>query len=141
MATRRRPAYDGGEVIWVPFRRSEVALAPKKSQKAGGKRARPDSGETRAADALTVAWMMSVLTTVVCGLIGGAIVLSTRGRAGLEGARLFGALLHFSAFVAAVVSLVLLACVLKFRQTPPPRAITWFAEIAAMVAIGTTFLY
>jgi outer membrane biogenesis lipoprotein LolB len=49
--------------------------------------------------------------------------------------------LHFGAFVAAVVSLILLACVLKFRRQPPPQSVTWFAVIAALLAIGTTFLY
>lgn len=100
-----------------------------------------ETGETRSADGLTVAWMMTVMTTVVCGVVGGAIVLATHGNPAAEQARTFGALLHFSAFVAAVVSLVLLAAVLKFRKQAPPAAITWFAVIAAMVVIGTTFLY
>lgn len=97
--------------------------------------------ETRGADGLTVAWMMSVMTTVLCGVVGGTVVLATRGRAGAEGARTFGALLHFGAFVAAVVSLILLACVLKYRRQAPPQSIIWFAVIAAFVAIATTFLY
>jgi hypothetical protein len=85
--------------------------------------------------------MMSVMTTVVCGVVGGTIVLATRGNPAAEKASMFGALLHFSGFVAAAVSLVLLAAVLKFRQQAPPAAITWFAVIAAIVVIATTFLY
>lgn len=100
-----------------------------------------ETGETRSVDGLTVAWMMTVMTTVVCGVVGGAIVLATRGNPAAEKAGMFGALLHFSAFVAAVVSLVLLAAVLKFRKQSPPAAITWFAVIAAIVVIATTFLY
>jgi hypothetical protein len=100
-----------------------------------------ETGETRSADGLTVAWMMTVMTTVVCGVVGGGIVLATRGNPAAEQAGMFGALLHFSAFVAAVVSLVLLAAVLKFRQQTPPAAITWFSVIAAIVVIASTFLY
>jgi hypothetical protein len=101
----------------------------------------PTSLEARGADALTVAWMMSVITTVLCGLVGGVILLALSGRAGAETPRMFGRLLHFSAFIAAVLSLVLLAVVLKVRRHPPPASITWFAVIAAMGVIGTAFLY
>ena len=97
--------------------------------------------ETRGADALTVAWMMSVITTVLCGAVSGLILLALSGRAGAEAPRMFARLLHFSAFVAAVLSLVLLACVLRFRQHSPPASITWFAVIAAFVVIAATFLY
>jgi hypothetical protein len=88
-----------------------------------------------------VAWMMSVITTVLCGLVSGVILLASRGGAVAESPQMFGRLLHFSAFVAAVLSLVLLAVVLKVRKHPPPASITWFAVISAMVVIGTAFLY
>lgn len=123
----------------------EFALAKKKRRNKDRASAATETHvpltDSRGADGLTVAWMMSVMTTVLCGVIGGTVVLATRGRAGAEGARMFGALLHFGAFVAAVVSLILLACVLKFRRQPPPQSVTWFAVIAALLAIGTTFLY
>ena len=117
------------------------AMSKKSRQRDRSSVVKRETGEPRSVDGLTVAWMMTVMTTVVCGVVGGAIVLATRENPAAERARMFGALLHFSAFVAAVVSLVLLAAVLKFRKQPPPAAITWFAVIAAMVVIGTTFLY
>jgi hypothetical protein len=97
--------------------------------------------ESRAAEGLTVAWMMSVMTTVICGGVGGMVMLATWGRTGAEGARTFGALLHFGAFVAAVISLILLALVLKYRREAPPQSVTWFAVMVAFAAIATTFLY
>lgn len=84
-------------------------------------------------------WMMSVMTTVVCGVA--ALVLLTAGnRAGTDYPQLFGRVLHFSAFVSAVVSLVLLGVVLKVRSEPPPTAVTWFAVVVALLTIGAAFL-
>ncbi len=116
-------------------------MSKKSRQRERAHLARRATGETQAVDGLTVAWIVTVMTTVLCGVVGGAIVLSTRGQPGAEQARMFGALLHFSAFIAAVLSLVLLAAVLKFRKQTPPVAITWFAVVAAIVVIATTFLY
>lgn len=116
-------------------------MSKKSRQRERARVIKRETGESRPVDGLTVAWMMTVMTTVVCGVVGGSIVLATRANPAAEKARMFGALLHFSAFVAAVVSLVLLAAVLKFRKQSPPAAITWFAVIAALVVIGTTFLY
>ncbi len=116
-------------------------MARKKSRQKPLERSRAIGAETRAADALTVAWTMSVITTVLCGAMAGLIFLALGGRPGADAPRLFARLLHFSGFVAAVLSLVLLGCVLKFRQQPPPVSITWFAVVAALVVIGTTFFY
>jgi hypothetical protein len=137
-------AYDGAK-LKLPKSATRCALSKKRRRNKGpvgpAKEAHVPLTETRGVDGLTVAWMMSVVTTVLCGVVGGSVVLATRGQVGAESARAFGALLHFGAFVAAVVSLVLLACVLKFRKQPPPASITWFAVIAAFLAIATTFLY
>lgn len=97
--------------------------------------------ESRGAEVATVAWMMSVLTTLLCGGTAAVVLLATLYRAPSEQAQLFGRLLHFGAFVSAIVSLVLLAVVLKVRSASPPPAVTWFAVAIALLAIGTAFLY
>ncbi len=97
--------------------------------------------ETRGAEAVTVVWMMSVTTTLLCGLAAAVVLLAAGDQPGGDRPRLFGRLLHFSAFVSAVVSLVLLAVVLKFRQQPPPPVITWSAVAIALLAIGTALFY
>jgi hypothetical protein len=102
---------------------------------------RERKAETRGVEAVTVIWMMSVITTVVCGGVAALVLLTTSDRAGAEYPKLFGRLLHFSAFVSAVVSLVLLGVVLKVRSEPPPPAISWFAAVVALLVIGTAFLY
>lgn len=127
--------------VVISCRLRSVALSKKKNQRKRLEQPQPIRLETRGADGLTVAWMMSVVTTVLCGLVSGVILLALSGREGAQGPLIFGRLLHFSAFVAAVLSLVLLAIVLKVRKHPPPASITWFAVIAALVAIGTALLY
>jgi hypothetical protein len=97
--------------------------------------------ESRGAEVVTVVWMMSVMTTVVCGAMAALVLLVVSDRAGAEYPRLFGRLLHFSAFVSAIVSLVLLGVVLKVRDEPPPVVISWFSAIVALLVIGGAFLY
>ena len=88
----------------------------------------------------TVVWMMSVMTTVVCGGVAALVLFAVGDRAGADYPRLFGRLLHFAAFVSATVSLVLLGIVLKVRSEPPPPAVTWFSIVVALLAIATAFL-
>jgi len=84
---------------------------------------------------------MSVMTTALCGASALLVLLVFSGQDAASGARIFGRLLHFSAFVSAVVSLILLGCVLKFREQAPPPVITWSALAVALAAIGTALLY
>jgi hypothetical protein len=97
--------------------------------------------EGRASESLTVMWMMSVVTTLVCGVVAGLVRLAVYARGGNEYAIVFARLLHFSAFVTAVVSLILLAVVLKVRSDPPPAAVTGFSLAVAILAILTALLY
>jgi uncharacterized membrane protein len=97
------------------------------------------TGETRAADAATVAWMISALTTVLCGTVGFGLVLATHGRA--DGARMFGGLMHFSGLVSAIVTLVLTGFVLKYRKHVPPHSITWFAVLSSILVILSTLVH
>lgn len=111
------------------------------TKKRQGRQHHDKQAESRGAEAATVVWMMSVMTTLVCGVVAAAVLLAAGERAGTETAQLFGRLLHFSAFVSAVVSLVLLGVVLKVRTDPPPPTVTWFAVVIALLAIGAAFLY
>lgn len=97
--------------------------------------------ETRGAEAVTVIWMMSVTTTLLCGLAAAVVLLAAGDHPDAERPRLLGRLLHFSALVSAVLSLVLLAAVFKFRTQRPPPAITWSAVAIALLTIGAAFLY
>lgn len=98
-----------------------------------------ETGETRAADAATVAWMISTMTTVLCGAVGFGLVLATQGKT--DGARMFGGLMHFSGLISAIITLVLTGFVLKYRKHIPPASITWFAVVASLLVILSTLVH
>jgi hypothetical protein len=85
--------------------------------------------------------MMSVVTTLVCGVVAALVRLGLYLRPGSDLAQVFSRLLHFGAFVTAVLSLVLLGIVLKVRGTPPPPPVTWFSIVLALAVILAAFLY
>jgi len=77
--------------------------------------------ESRAAEALTIGWLLAVLTAGLCEL-GGALALALRELG--PGIELAGHYLFFVALVMGATSLILAAGVFKSRRVPPPRGIT-----------------
>lgn len=100
------------------------------------RRRRQPPAESRGAEVVTVVWMTSVVTTVVCGAVAALVLLVFRG----DQPQIFGRLLHFSAFVSAALSLVLLGVVLKVRSVAPPPVISWFAVVVALSVIAAAAL-
>jgi hypothetical protein len=96
--------------------------------------------ETPAADALTVAWMLAVVIGLVSeiGAVAAMWYFNRQPEAKSIGA--MGAVLYFTAFVAAIVSLVLLAVVYKARRAPPPLPIVVFALLVAAAPLVTLFV-
>ena len=96
--------------------------------------------ETRAAEASTIAWMLTVMTTLLCE--SGAVVvwLIARGKEDAEQALVLMHFLHFSSIVTAVLSLVLLPIVLKTRHVAPPKTIAAFAVVVAALPILVALL-
>jgi hypothetical protein len=98
------------------------------------KQARPAvASEARVADAMTVGWMLTAITALVCqaGLVAVRAVEHYQPEAAALG--VLGELLLFAALVFGVISLVLAPIVLRLRRTPVPPGITIFA-----VAVGFT---
>ncbi len=99
-----------------------------------------DTTERRTADAATVAWMFSAMTTLLCAGVA-AIVWLFAGQGGAgDPVMLLARLLHFGSLVTAVVSLALTVVVLRIRRAPPPRSITILAVIVAVLPILAAFL-
>jgi heme/copper-type cytochrome/quinol oxidase subunit 2 len=96
--------------------------------------------ESRAVETATVAWMLSVTTTLVCGSSAAIAWALARGQQGADRLLLLARYLHFSSVVTAAVSLVLLAVVLKYRQQAPPPSIVAVAAIVAVLPILAAFL-
>ncbi len=80
------------------------------------------------------------MTTLFCASCAAIIWLIVRGHDEAKQAMVLVHLLHFSSIVAAVISLVLLAIVLKTRHVAPPPSITVFAVIVAVLPILAAIL-
>ncbi len=96
--------------------------------------------ETRIAEVLTVGWMLTVMTTLACGLVSLLLWLAFRDREGAERLVLFSQFLHFSALAMGLFSLGLMAGVLRTRRTNPPKSILIFAVIVALAPLVAALL-
>jgi len=91
------------------------------------KRRKPQApGESRSVEFLTVAWMLAVMTTLVCE-VGGTLA-KIFGEGNLRLSLLAGYLL-FAAAIIGAVSLVMLAAVYKLRKVKPPSGIIFFSAV------------
>ncbi len=85
--------------------------------------------EAQSAEALTIGWMVAVMTAVVCelGVIAAKLAFSQwpkNDRIGMT-----GELLLFAAAAVGLVVLALIPLVYKARIVPPPLPVTIFAAI------------
>jgi hypothetical protein len=93
--------------------------------------------ESRAAETLTVAWMLCVAIGLVCDV--GAIFVRwfLPDYADSVNLHVLFALLAFSALVVGTLSLCLLPVVLKSRKVPPPPGIIVFAIVVGVMPLLT----
>ena len=98
-------------------------------KKRRSKRVVPEVHETRVAEAVTVAWMLAVVST----LMAEAVIIAARWYLSLHPElvllQAFAELIFFAALVGGLLSLGLTPLVLKVRQTPPPRGIIVLAVV------------
>ena len=97
--------------------------------------------ETRAIEAATVAWMLSAITTLLCESIAALAWILSKANPETKNILVFAHYLHFCALVTGVVTLALMAAVIKGRREPPPRAIVIFAVVVATLPIFAIFFY
>jgi len=99
----------------------------------------PGDDESRAAEALTVAWMLTCLSTAA----GLALVLALRlvmaafpvAEGGVHPLRQMAAVLLFVTVATGALCLVFTPLAIRVRQTPPPRAITIAAVVIGVLPI------
>jgi hypothetical protein len=92
---------------------------------------RPYSEETRAGDATTVAWIVTVVMALLCDLGAAAAHFYSAGYAESPGTLMFRELLLFAGAVIGIFSLVLLPIMLRVRRVPPPAGVIVFAVCVA----------
>ncbi|MDZ4782414.1 MAG: hypothetical protein SGJ19_19385 [Planctomycetia bacterium] len=91
--------------------------------------------ESRSAEALTIGWLLSVMTTLLC--VCGALVARWIGVARLP---VLSGLLLFAALVIGVASLGLGVLIRRVRSVPPPRGVYVFATVVGILPILAVIL-
>jgi hypothetical protein len=103
----------------------------KRNRKSRQHRPRAAPSESRAGEAITVAWTVTVTTLVICEMLGLSAAVAGRFSQDAGGLRMIAGLAQFCALVLAVLSLALLPVVYRVRRVAPPRPLVAFAVIAA----------
>lgn len=79
--------------------------------------------ESRAAETVTICWMLAVLLTLGCEVAGVAANLYVWQYPDAQRIQLLAGILLFAAVVLGVMSLMMMPVVWKSRRLPPPRAL------------------
>jgi hypothetical protein len=91
--------------------------------------------ESRASEAITIAWTVTVTGVTISNLIVVAAHLYARSHPELQPARAFEAIMLMSAAAMGATSLALLPIVWRTRQLKPPLGYTVFAACAAAAPV------
>ncbi|MCA9148768.1 MAG: hypothetical protein KDA92_05695 [Planctomycetales bacterium] len=100
---------------------------------------RPTGAESQMADAATVAWMLTLMSTLSAEALG----LVTRGLAlggGSERLQVLSGTLLLVAVLSGVILLVLTGITLRVRRNPPPRPIVVLSIVSGCLPMVTTAL-
>jgi membrane protein YdbS with pleckstrin-like domain len=100
----------------------------------------PSPVNSRPTEVLTVAWMLSVTTTLVCSSMAATVWLFVHEKPSNEFGMLLVRYLHFSSVITALISLALLVAVMKMRREAPPHSIVAAALIIAALPILAAML-
>lgn len=94
--------------------------------------------DPRSVEVLTVAWMLMVVTTLVCELGFAAIRM---GRPAPDSRlTILSSLFLFAALVIGLLALLVTPVVLRSRRMPPPQGITVFAVVVGLAPVAMVAL-
>jgi hypothetical protein len=122
----------GGLHIAMTKEQKKPPRRRKQTPRAAGKQA---SAETRAADATTIGWMVSVTTTLLCDIAAAATLLYLRAYPHTRAMVVFQEVILFAAAAIGIISLLILPVVFRVRRSPPPSGVTVFAICVALAPI------
>ncbi len=91
--------------------------------------------ETQAAEAITIAWTVTVTTLLISNLIGIAVHFYLASNPEAKRMLLLQELLLFAGAVVGMISLALILVVTRVRKVPPPRGVVLFGACVAAAPI------
>lgn len=97
------------------------------------------TGESRAAEFMTVGWLLTAITTLVTELAGAFVTWLSKGNPSVGIAALANVLL-FAALVSGLFSLGLLAAAWRLRRVKPPRGLMVMTIVICLVPLATLVL-
>lgn len=113
---------------------------PRSPKSSPGSRTGRLGSESRPVEVLTIAWMLTVMTTLLCEFGWLAVTWLVRAQpepmAQLE---VLGGMLLFAALVLGLLSLAMLPFVWRMRRVPPPPGVTVFAVVVAVIPLLVMF--
>jgi hypothetical protein len=114
---------------------------PKNRRRSRNKRPRAttpiEPAESRASEAVTIAWTSSVTGAFVADLVVIVAHLYSRAYPDAQAARAFEAIMLLSAATIGLISLALLVAVWRTRRLKPPRGYTIFAILITAAPVAT----
>lgn len=115
-----------------------------KRQRPANKSNAPDgafsSGESPAADFMTVGWLLTALTTLATELAGAFVTWLVRNNPQSVGLAALANVLLLTALVGGLFSLALLAAAWRLRRVKPPRGLMAMAIVICLVPAATAIL-
>ena len=111
---------------------TKKSTKPARKRIASGDR---EPAESRASEAVTIAWTVTVTGVVAANLIVVAANLYSRTQPESQPARAFEAFMLLSAAIVGAASLALLPVVWRTRRLKPPQGYTVFAALVAAAPI------
>ncbi len=105
----------------------------------------PLTGEDRRAEAVTVAWMLSMLATTIADVLAVLmfaflpLLFAEAGKEGGMSPLVFPRLLLLIAALTGAVCVTLTPFVYRFRRVPPPPAITAYGLVASIAPVVGLF--
>ena len=108
---------------------------PKPHRKKKRQQTPPQPTETAAAEALTSAWTLTVMTVLLCDVGAGLARLYFNARPDAAMIAVLSGMLLFAAAAIGIISMLLLALVVRVRRELPPRGFVVFSLVVAVAPL------
>ena len=92
--------------------------------------------EDRRAEAVTVAWMLTMVATLGAQVVGAGVLVLLRFMADPpQSLQAFPGLMLFTAAITGLICILLTPLVYRFRRVPPPPGITTLAVTVSLLPL------